>query len=89
MDLHLYSCPRGTWLLVPACMAASHEATATYGPVTFRAAVDSDALAQDEWNRTQAEFDARSFAEVAEFTALRLLGVSAPGPDWPQPQLAG
>ena len=89
MELHLYSCPRGCWLLVPACMAASHEATATYGPVAFRAAVESATLDPDEWNQAQAEFDARSFAEVAEPTALRLLGVSAPGPDWQQPQLAG
>ena len=87
MELHLYSCPRGRWLLVPACMTASLEAIATYGPVTFRVAADSDALGPDDWNHAQAEFDARSFAEVADATALRLLGLSAPGPDWPQ--LAG
>ena len=79
MDVALYSAPRGTLLLVPACMHPPQVALSLYGPLAWCADAHLDAFADKGLrDRIESEIDLHAYALVSLGEARRVLGAQHP-----------
>ena len=79
MDVALYSAPRGTLLLVPACMHPPQVALSLYGPLAWCADAHLDAFIDQELRaRIEGEIDLHAYALVSLAEARRVLGAQHP-----------
>lgn len=76
MNLNLFTCTRGGYLMTPECMLASTEARALHGAVEqFMGVVDSALLPDEVRRRIEAEVDRHAFAYLSQDTGSQLLAI--------------
>jgi hypothetical protein len=76
MNLNLFVCSRGGYLVTPECMLASTEAQARHGPVKiFLGVVDCALFPEAMRNHVEAEVDLHAFAFVAQQTGDQVLAI--------------
>jgi hypothetical protein len=76
MNLNLFACTRGGYLVTPECMLASTKAVALHGPTQRFLGVVDGALFPEEMRRhVEAEVELHAFAFVAQHTGDQVLAI--------------
>lgn len=80
MIFSVYTRSDGACLLVPECMTAPHAAESRYGPLKYRARIDSgDFPVPAIWDRVSAEIDDHFYAVLQAAVGHHLLGIDCTG----------
>ncbi len=76
MDLNLFACSDGGYLVTPECMLASSHAQALHGPVQrFLGAVDSGLFPEAMRQQVEAEVERHAFAFIEQRTGDQVLAI--------------
>lgn len=76
MNLNLFTCTRGGYLMTPECMLASSEAQTAHGPVQqFMGVVDCTLFPDELRIRIEADVDQHAFAYLSQDTGNQLLAI--------------
>ena len=76
MNLNLFACIRGGYLVTPECMLASSEALALHGPTQrFLGVVDCALFPEELRLRVEAEVELHAFAFVVQHAGDQVLAI--------------
>ena len=76
MNLNLFACIQGGYLVTPECMLASTEALALHGPTQrFLGVVDGALFPEEMRQQVEAEVDLHAFAFVAQHAGDQVLAI--------------
>ena len=76
MNLNLFACIRGGYLVTPECMLASSEAIARHGPTQrFLGVVDGALFPEEMRQHVEAEVEVHAFAFVAQHAGDQVLEI--------------
>ena len=76
MNLNLFACSRGGYLVTPECMLASTEAQALHGPTQrFLGVVDGALFPEEMRQQVEADVERHAFAFVEQHTGDQVLAI--------------
>ena len=76
MNLNLFACIRGGYLVTPECMLASAEALHLHGPTQrFLGVVDSALFPEEMRRHIEADVERHAFAFVAQHAGDQVLAI--------------